>query len=345
MLRDFEFEVAFRTDVYAERRGLGQLVHDACGLSTPVSLNRYTYAANNPLVYWDPTGRYTEYIEGLDGPTLRGQMAEVDDMTRKRTVLGDAKRDVRDLTEDLTAAGGALNRLEVLAARESSLETIAVHEGTRSAQQLVDSAVATAIARANMLGGDGCGFLPGWVCSVGVEVVTTPFEIAAFAGDRIADEFYDFLIDPDLGDVPEILTNVPETVVDFTAGVLALVTGGDLRFDRCPPGATYIDNSQLPRVWGRSGWTLNEVIVTTPDASLETKLLHEPQHFYDVDQDGLFVFGSAYLAGAITSGSWYKGHFSEERANEATRTDRRLDPWTWADVRGESRGKGWWKGG
>jgi RHS repeat-associated protein len=34
-------------------------------LSTPVSLNRYTYAWANPLAYWDPTGQYTMVADGV----------------------------------------------------------------------------------------------------------------------------------------------------------------------------------------------------------------------------------------------------------------------------------------
>jgi len=44
-------------------------------LHTPISLNRYTYAWANPLLYWDPDGRTPGYIPGLDGPALPESMA------------------------------------------------------------------------------------------------------------------------------------------------------------------------------------------------------------------------------------------------------------------------------
>ena len=34
-------------------------------LRTPITLNRYTYASANPLLYWDPDGRWGELIEGI----------------------------------------------------------------------------------------------------------------------------------------------------------------------------------------------------------------------------------------------------------------------------------------
>ncbi len=64
-------------------------------LRTPISLNRYTYGFANPLAYWDPDGRYSEYIEGLDGPALQGNSAAVHSRTTRVTREGDQRRNVQ----------------------------------------------------------------------------------------------------------------------------------------------------------------------------------------------------------------------------------------------------------
>jgi RHS repeat-associated protein len=61
-------------------------------LSTPISLNRYTYAWANPLTYWDPDGRTVEYIPGLDGPDLDGMLGDVYEMTHVTTSEGNLRR-------------------------------------------------------------------------------------------------------------------------------------------------------------------------------------------------------------------------------------------------------------
>lgn len=94
-------------------------------LTTPVSLNRYTYAANSPLVYWDPTGRYAEYIEGLDGPTLGGQIAEVHDQTSRQTRYGDARQILQQPALDSNRALRT-QAAKVVSAYEGSQEAIGV---------------------------------------------------------------------------------------------------------------------------------------------------------------------------------------------------------------------------
>jgi RHS repeat-associated protein len=61
-------------------------------LNTPISLNRYTYGWANPLSYWDPDGRYVEYIPGLDGPALEGKLGDVYEMTHRTTSEGNHRR-------------------------------------------------------------------------------------------------------------------------------------------------------------------------------------------------------------------------------------------------------------
>ncbi|MCP4305800.1 MAG: hypothetical protein GY788_13195 [bacterium] len=61
-------------------------------LATPISLNRYTYAWATPLMYWDPDGRTVEYIPGLDGPALKGNMADTHSHTHVTTSEGNQRR-------------------------------------------------------------------------------------------------------------------------------------------------------------------------------------------------------------------------------------------------------------
>jgi len=77
-------------------------------LSTPISLNRYTYAFANPMSYWDPDGRWAALLDGAgaavtgfesDGTPIRAAVA-VDRIERHNKVISamETRAKIRELT-------------------------------------------------------------------------------------------------------------------------------------------------------------------------------------------------------------------------------------------------------
>ncbi|MEM9202675.1 MAG: DNRLRE domain-containing protein, partial [Actinomycetota bacterium] len=106
------------------------------GLSTPVSLNRFTYGWANPLNMWDPDGREVCYVSGpRAGACYEGADGESSAMTRAEEVLT-----VRIMTEPtLDPAGNPVDAQDV---RESLY-------GALSGQDIVDAARVTGWSGSN----------------------------------------------------------------------------------------------------------------------------------------------------------------------------------------------------
>jgi hypothetical protein len=110
-------------------------------LATPVSLNRYTYGFANPLLYWDPDGRYVQL-----GPLIDGQFASAKAVSEQKAVTQKGKeirrvREARRIYDEASSrarkASDELNeaaRISKLRARYE--QELASHDRTAAADPL-----------------------------------------------------------------------------------------------------------------------------------------------------------------------------------------------------------------
>jgi RHS repeat-associated protein len=102
-------------------------------LETPISLNRYTYAHANPLLYFDPDGRDPRYVPYVDGiaslPTVKRDPSVLEFEARRPLSQAriDAVEDYAELVKGLSAARELGTSIWRMAQQNSRMSA---HQGT-----------------------------------------------------------------------------------------------------------------------------------------------------------------------------------------------------------------------
>ena len=181
---------------------------------------------------------------------------------------------------------------------------------------------------------DRCQGICDTVVDIGRTTVEVGTELAQYVGDRVSDEFVDWVQEPDAADIGEILTTPLDELVGFIGALTGIAAGGDVIAgggdSGCPAQATCIVDANWT-LFGNDGQAFNETLVVTTDDQSKLLRYHEAQHFYDAEQATWVVFATVYAVNSAIQ--WangrdpYHDNTFERRADNAAKQLQRQEPW------------------